>query len=742
VTVSLVLFTFAMFCFSANLYLLGLLWFADKHTRQIKTLIGLGLSIGFWIVFDSICLLAKPEAYGFLYMVRSVTLTLSTCFFFAFMCSMNGFTFAKNRIVRGLLWSLLYIDILLILTNPFHRKMFVKDGFPLPEYGPLFIYNSMVAYGAIFFGLIFLIRFIIVRRPPRAFLVSFLSVSFLGVVLNVLFTIKVIKLDLDVAPYALFFIFMILAIYVYQSRLQFFRNAALADIFESYPDAALLVDPRGVISDYNSAFTASFPRFEIEPQSTSAEAFYIYLEALAPLWNRAEGEFTVPGEPERTLSFARQEVRSGRKFRGYIVFLSDVSVYRSMIKREEELRLTAESASRAKSAFLATMSHEIRTPLNAIIGLSDIELQKKLEDNTRRAIVKIHNSGSDLLNIINDILDISKIEAGGFELIPVEYETALMINNTVQVNRVRIGSKPLGFELSVDENIPRKLMGDELRVKQILSNLLSNAIKYTKEGRVKLSVGWESGNGGGWLVCTVEDTGQGIKESDLPKLFAEYSQVDTRANRKVEGTGLGLSITRKLVEMMKGSIKVESEYGKGSVFTARFFQGSPGGESLGKDLAGELEGFRFRENSAGLSETMVREYMPYGKVLVVDDVEINLEVAQGIMEVYGLKVDVSLNGRDAIEKIRALGEGDRGIQKYDIVFMDHMMPEMDGIEAARIIREEINTVYAGTVPIIALTANALVGNEDMFLAEGFTGFLSKPIDLADLDRILNWYVKK
>jgi signal transduction histidine kinase len=553
----------------------------------------------------------------------------------------------------------------------------------------------------------------------------------------------VIELDLDVAPYALFFLFMILAIYVYRSRLQFFKNTALADIFESYRDAALLVDPRGIISDYNSAFTASFPHFEIELQHTPVEAFYIYLEAMAPGWNRGEGEFTVSGEPERTFTFARQEVRSGRHLRGYIVFLSDVSVYRGMIKREEELRLTAESASKAKSAFLATMSHEIRTPLNAIIGLSDIELQKKLEDSTRRAIVKIHNSGSDLLNIINDILDISKIEAGGFELVPVEYETALMINNTVQLNRVRIGSKPLGFELLIDENLPRKLMGDELRVKQILNNILSNAIKYTREGRVKLSVAWaDNGSTGGWVVCTVEDTGQGIKEADLPKLFTEYSQVDTKANRKVEGTGLGLSITRNLVEMMKGSITVESEYGKGSVFTVRFFQDVIGGERLGKEIAGELEGFRFRENSAGLSETMVREYMPYGKVLVVDDVEINLEVAQGIMEVYGLQIDLSLNGRDAIEKIRAVGEGDKGIQKYDIVFMDHMMPEMDGIEATRIIREEIGTAYAGIVPIIALTANALVGNEEMFLSKGFSGFLPKPIDLADLDQILNWYVKK
>jgi signal transduction histidine kinase/CheY-like chemotaxis protein/HPt (histidine-containing phosphotransfer) domain-containing protein len=400
-----------------------------------------------------------------------------------------------------------------------------------------------------------------------------------------------------------------------------------------------------------------------------------------------------------------------------------------------QAKLEAEAASRSKSAFLATMSHEIRTPLNAIIGLSEIEIQKDLPRETHEDLEKIYNSGSGLLGIINDILDISKIEAGNFELIPVSYDTPSLINDTVQLNIVRIGSKPITFTLDLDDTLPSRFYGDELRVKQILNNLLSNAFKYTQEGGVSLEIRWEKAEEDAILIFSVRDTGRGIKKEDMDRLFAEYSQFDTKANRKIEGTGLGLSITKKLIQMMKGTIRVESEYGKGSTFTVTLRQKIDDEQPIGKEVVENLAAFRFRDDKRSRGKNLIRFYMPYGRVLVVDDVSTNLDVARGLMIPYGLTIDCAGSGKEAIEKVR------EEKMRYDAIFMDHMMPEMDGIEATRIIRNEIGTEYAKSVPIIALTANAIVGNEEMFLSNGFNAFLSKPIDIMRLDTILNQWVR-
>jgi CheY-like chemotaxis protein/HPt (histidine-containing phosphotransfer) domain-containing protein len=404
------------------------------------------------------------------------------------------------------------------------------------------------------------------------------------------------------------------------------------------------------------------------------------------------------------------------------------------LERQTEIAI---QANRAKSQFLATMSHEIRTPLNAVIGLSEIELRKNLPESSRENIVQIHQSGASLLGIINDILDISKIEAGGFELIPVEYETASLLSDTVMLNRVRIGSKPIVFTIEISGDFPLKLVGDELRIKEVLNNLLSNAIKYTRKGSVTLTAAWENISGRENEVLLrfgVRDTGIGIRKEDIAKLFSSYTQLDTRANRKIEGTGLGLEITKKLVEMMGGSITVESEYGSGSVFTVEIIQGIVDYKPIGEETAEKLRRFNYSTEMKG--DDIDRSWMPYGKVLVVDDLPVNLQIARGLLEPYGLMVDTAESGQKAIELIKA------GKPRYDLIFMDHMMPEMDGIEAVRIIREEADSEYGRNVPIIALTANALVGNTEMFLSKRFSGFISKPVDIFQLDEALNKFVRE
>ncbi|MDR1745457.1 MAG: response regulator, partial [Planctomycetota bacterium] len=399
------------------------------------------------------------------------------------------------------------------------------------------------------------------------------------------------------------------------------------------------------------------------------------------------------------------------------------------------LKEAAEANSRAKSGFLANMSHEIRTPLNAVVGLSELAMAEEKPGSERAdKLEKIHSSGMTILNIINDILDISKVEAGKFEIIPAEYEVASMINDVVSQNAVRIGSKPIRFILDIDRNLPARLVGDELRVKQIINNLLSNAFKYTEEGMVTLGLLCEREGDGVVMTLRVADTGCGIREKDIDALFIDYARMDIETNRKIGGTGLGLPITKMLAEMMGGRVSVESDYGKGSVFTAVIRQRPAGDATIGAETAENLKRFRYAYDAQRAAGRLNRIQLPLARVLVVDDNITNLDIAKGIMKPYGMRVDCVTGGQQAVDAIRA------GTPEYDAIFMDHMMPEMDGVEATRRIRA-LGTAYAENIPVIALTANALTGNEAMFLRNGFQAFISKPIDLARLDEVIRSFVR-
>jgi len=422
--------------------------------------------------------------------------------------------------------------------------------------------------------------------------------------------------------------------------------------------------------------------------------------------------------------FSAKIVKSRVRIQMQIV--NNVSSMLKMHKDLEGMAAVAEAANRAKSDFLAKTSHEIRTPMNAIMGITEILIENEnLPENIEVGLDKIYNSCDMLLSIINDILDFSKIEAGKMDVVPVEYNVASIINDSVHLNIMRIEGKPIEFKLNVDENIPAKLVGDQLRIKQIFNNLLSNAFKYTDSGEVNLSICFKESR----LEFSVQDTGYGMTKEQLKKLYDEYSRFNQEHDGGTsKGTGLGMAITQRLIHLMDGEIHVESEPGKGSIFTVRLPQKTVDSEVLGKEVAQNLQQFRVSYLPRNKRTKIVRESMPYGSVLIVDDVETNLYVAQSFMKPYKLQIETVLNGRAAINKAKN--------KVYDVIFMDHMMPGMDGLEATKIIRDS-----GYTAPIIALSANAIAGQADIFRQNGFDDFISKPINTRQLDAILNKYIR-
>jgi len=513
-----------------------------------------------------------------------------------------------------------------------------------------------------------------------------------------------------------------------------------------------------------------------------------------------------------------------------------------------EANRKAEFASQAKSDFLAKMSHEIRTPMNAITGMAELLLRGKLSDEAYGYAQDIKQAGNNLVSIINDILDFSKIESGKLEIVSAKYMFASLINDTVNIIRTRLMEKPVRLFTNIDGNIPNNLIGDEVRLRQMLLNLLSNAVKYSEKGRIGLIITVDKREGKQvWLRIAVTDTGKGIRPEDKAKLFDEFVRVDMKKNQGIEGTGLGLAITKRLCIAMGGDISMESEYGKGSVFTAIIPQGIGSDVSFAAveepenkkvlvyegrtvyagsvcwtlenlnvphavvtnqdDFAAALnrEEWFYVFSSYGLYERIkpimekggfpggkkpplalmiewgteayipdvrfvsipvqslsianvlngradskdyikssgvIRFSFPRARLLVVDDIATNLQVAEGLLAPYEAEVDTCLNGLKAMEMVKRAASQKRG---YDIIFMDHMMPEMDGIETTAAIRlwekeQRKNGVICNMTPIIALTANAVVGMREMFIENGFNDFISKPIDVSKLDEILDRWI--
>ncbi|MFV0516259.1 MAG: ATP-binding protein [Aminipila sp.] len=386
----------------------------------------------------------------------------------------------------------------------------------------------------------------------------------------------------------------------------------------------------------------------------------------------------------------------------------------------------AESASQAKSAFLANMSHEIRTPINAMLGMDELILRETTNENITEYAMNIQNAGKLLLSIVNDVLDFSKIEAGKMEILSGEYELGSMIGDLLNIVSHKAEEKGLKVQTSISKDIPHRLMGDQRKITQIIGNLLTNAAKYTHEGSITLKMDWEQvDNNNINLIVEVDDTGIGIKNEDIEKLFISFTRLETEKNKGIEGTGLGLSIAKRLLEMMGGSLTVDSTYGKGSSFIAVIPQKVSSNNPIGDFQK------KFEHSIKNRKHYKERFIAPQAKILIVDDNDMNLAVAIGLLKNTQLMVDTATSGKQCLEKITQ--------NYYHIIFMDHMMPEMDGIETLKRLNQLEDNLCNDT-PVIALTANAISNAKKMYIESGFSDYISKPIQGDKLEKIIIKYL--
>ena len=405
----------------------------------------------------------------------------------------------------------------------------------------------------------------------------------------------------------------------------------------------------------------------------------------------------------------------------FVTFLMYFTIENPDLKIIEELNIArdqADKANNAKSEFLSNMSHEIRTPLNAIVGFSQALEEENLPDEAKDEVKDIIMASQSLLEIVNGILDISKIEANKLEIVNAEYDFNKVLEELVALTRARMGDKPLQFKTSFDPTIPTVLYGDHTRIKQIILDLLTNAVKYTKEGYINFKVDSVIKEDVCRLIISVEDSGIGIKEENINKLFSKFERFDLEKNITIEGTGLGLAITKKLVDLMNGKIVVQSTYGEGSRFTVAIDQKIVKTPTITiKDQNEQKE---------------VKAFDVSGKrILVVDDNKLNLKVAARLLKEYNVEIETIDSGFECIEKIKAG-------QTYDLILMDDMMPKMTGTETIA----KLKQIEGYNIPTIALTANAISGMKEKYMKAGFDGYLSKPIDKLELNRIINDFLNK
>ena len=479
-------------------------------------------------------------------------------------------------------------------------------------------------------------------------------------------------------------------------------------VIDRISEGIIAADTDGMVQYYNEPASHLYPNIVKDPEGILTQI----KQAVADGENiRINDRIYVP--EANILTYKGEEY-------GSIYALADETDHFNYMEELERQKEIADNANKAKSRFLANMSHEIRTPINAVLGMDEMIMRESREDSIRAYAADIMSAGKTLLSLINDILDLSKVEEGKMEILPVQYALSSLVGDLINMIRERADKKGLELVLNVEEDTPHILIGDEMRLRQCILNLLTNAVKYTEKGSVTLGLAWAKEDDSHIrLRFSVSDTGIGMKEEDLEKLLMPYQRIEEKRNRSIEGTGLGMSITSQLLELMGSRLEIESEYGKGTTISFAVVQEVVSWEHIG-NISKSL-----KNSGDEISEYHELFHAPDARILVIDDTEMNITVIRSLLKMTRINIDSALSGKEGL----VLAEKEH----YDVIFIDHMMPDMDGIETLVHMRESGANM---DTPAVALTANAVSGAREMYLKAGFTNYLSKPVIGTALEKML------
>ncbi|MCL2517807.1 MAG: response regulator [Oscillospiraceae bacterium] len=877
-----ILFLFlSVVLFYIDTFLIFGIWFRGKRNIYLKIFFAVGLIISMWALFNGISVLLSEEIYKQIYPYYFILGCIISPLFSVYILHFTESKLAHSRIINIVLFVLVTADVLVLITNPWHHEFIAGYDGLLPIGGRWATIHFIIGYVPLFASLIIFFRYVIrnIKTNPMLSVVG--MAVLLPVISNILYTFDILNFGLDLTPFSFLIMFIIFS--TYSARLKLFdnRSAAFINLFNTFSEAFLIVDTAGNITDANPSFKKAFPDLTLEFDKTVLLDIENYFGSIAIEQNppdivkrlnyltddiyNAEVTLLLDGKPCYYV-LSKTNIYEKSQHVGFIITLIDVSNNqrtRQMIEeikennsRLQELKDYAETASKAKSEFLANMSHEIRTPLNAIIGMTSIGMSVTEPERIKYCFTKTADASKHLLGVINDILDVSKIEAGKFEFSLTEFNFESMLRRVVGVINYRIDERKQKFDVHIDKSIPKTLVGDDQRLTQVITNLLSNAVKFTSEyGLINLSTQLiEIENGVCVIQFSVSDNGIGISAEQQARLFQSFHQAESDTTRKFGGTGLGLSISKNIVELMDGKIWVESELGKGSVFsfTVQLRQGEnknqralvsdinirnarilvvdddPSILIYFKEIMQELEIYCDVVDSGEAALDIVERNSPYNiyfvdwklpgingvrltqklkektispgkavvimisaaewnmveteakeagvdkfiskplftstianilnecfgtnpqpaenetlhdntgifsdrRILLVEDVEINREIVLTLLEPTNLEIDCAVNGAEAVSMFNETPE------QYELILMDVQMPEMDGYEATRRIRA-FNSANAGTVPIIAMTANVFKEDVEKCLEAGMNDHIGKPVDMDDLFEKLRKYL--
>ena len=713
----LFVFILSLLICCAVAYILGLFWFSDMRNRRMRSFFLLGIQIIIWTLLNATAMITQLEYFTVIYTLRMTMVCIIPFGVTWFILNFINSPLWNKVWVRNLFIVIPAVDILIMATNPLHFLYFADYNFPVPSRAPIFWIHTAMDFLLIIIAFIMLLRYIIKWANTNPLLILTGVGMLIPYSINILYSFGLMPFAHDLTPIGFFFTFVMFVYVSYRSQLLNFKVGLFSSTMDSLDDIIVISNERSVVVDINKRALEMLPDYHVNVGRTKANDLYEHLLKIVTEMKPPElinslrqgedssGEciVSVSGGNTRTFTLRRRTVYEGKRKSGHILVMTDVSNY-------HEMTLRAERASMAKSDFLSNMSHEIRTPMNAIIGMTTIA--ESTDDINRKdyAIEKIKDASKHLLGVINDILDISKIEASKFELSPVKFEFEKMLQKVVDVIIFRVDERKQQFRVNIDDNIPQVLVGDDQRLSQVITNLLSNSVKFTpEEGTISLDANLISEEGDICILqISVSDTGIGITEEQKTRLFYSFEQADVGTSRKYGGTGLGLAISKRIVELMGGEIWVESEPGCGSkfTFTAKLQQGS-----------GDYR--RLQVESAIISSI---------STFVIDDEPDVLAFFSESFSSLGISCEIATSAEDAAN---ILGRD----VNFDIVFINWKFAGGIVID----LMQQIRAISQGTYIVVLFSSADWNDIKDSRHAVGVDKFLQKPLFRSAIVDIINEY---